>query len=324
MSITLAEAAKRIKPRNTVLLFGAGASIPSGVPSVHNLISYLSSEFSVDGDDYSLSEIASIIEDNYSRKELVESLRKKIDRVRVTGSLLNLPLYDWKSIYTTNYDRLVEQAYESKNKKISVVTSNFEFGNQQIPEQTRLYKLHGTIEKDEVDGVRSRIVISENDYELTSEYREALYDSLRSDLNGSDLLIIGYSLSDQHIKDLIHRAVEINRKAYAGGSVTLIMYTPDDYRAKLHEKRGLRVAFGNLDDFFVELHQQYEPETNIYLSTGDPLDRFPHLRPITVDVKHSLETEEKDASSIFNGWPASYADIRGGAYFPENQVRRSC
>lgn len=320
MSISLADAVKRIKPRNTVLLFGAGASIPSGAPSVQSLISYLSSNFVVDGTDYSLSEISSIIEDSYSRRDLIESLRKKFTRVRVTGSLLNLPLYEWKSIYTTNYDRLVEEAYEAKKKEISVVTSNFDFGVQKTPEKTRLYKLHGTIEKDEIDGFRSRIVISENDYDLTSEYREALYDSLHADLNGSDLVIIGYSLSDQHIKDLISRAIEINNKACTSGLVTLIMYAEDENRARLHEKRGIRVAFGSLDDFFLELHRQCEPEINTYSSTGDPLDRFPNLRPITLDVLHSIETEERNASAIFNGWPANYADIRGGLTFPRTKL----
>ncbi len=320
MSIPLAEAAKIILPSNTVLLFGAGASIPSGAPSVQTLINHLASSFSIEGEDYSLSEIASIVEDGHSRRGLIDSLREKFNRLRVTGSLLNLPLYDWKSIYTTNYDRLVEQAYEAKNKELSVVTSNFDFGVQRTPEQQRLYKLHGSIDKDEAYGDRSRIVISENDYDLTSEYREALYDTLKTDLIGSNLVIIGYSLSDQHIKNLISRAVEINSKSHIGGSITLIMYSPDENRARLHERRGLKVAFGSIDDFFVELHKQCEPKANVYNSTGDPLDRFPNLRPVTIDVLHSINSEETDASRVFNGWPASYADIKSGLTFPRSKL----
>lgn len=320
MSIALTEVARRVKPENTILLFGAGASIPSGAPSVGSLINQLRSEFKIDGDDYSLPEIASIVEDSFSRRELIESIRKSITRVRVTGSLLNLPLYEWKSIYSTNYDRLVEQAYELKGKELSVVTSNFEFGIQAKPEQVRLYKLHGSIEKDEVDGVRSRMVISDNDYDLTSEYRETLYDSLKNDLNGSDLIIIGHSLSDSHIKELVNRAIEISNRAHSSGTVTLLMYNEDENRARLHEKRGLKVAFGSLDSFFLELHKQCEPKKNLYSCTGDPVDKFPSLRPVTIDVKHSIETEEKNASAIFNGWPAGYGDIRGGLTFPRTKI----
>jgi hypothetical protein len=320
MTISLSEVARRIKPKNTVILFGAGASVPSGAPSVSSLISHLSGRFSVSGSDYSLSEIASIVEESYSRRELIESIREKFNKVRVTGSLMNLPLYGWKSLYTTNYDTLVEQAYQARQTEISVVTSNFDFGIQRTPEKTRLYKIHGSIEKDEIDGNRSRIVISENDYDLTFDYREMLFQSLQHDLNGSDLIIIGYSLSDSHIKDLINRALELNNKAYTGGAVTLIMYTQDENRAKLHEKRGVKVAFGSLDDFFLELHKQHTPERITYSSTGDPLDGLPNLRPVTIDIRHQANSEEKDASAIFNGWPASYADIRAGLTFPRSKL----
>ncbi|MEN1641615.1 SIR2 family protein, partial [Pseudomonas aeruginosa] len=62
-------------------------------------------------------------------------------------------MYNWKNIYTTNYDTLIEQSYARKNKNLSVISSNFDFTVQKIPEATKLYKLHGTIDKDEVDGV---------------------------------------------------------------------------------------------------------------------------------------------------------------------------
>ena len=30
--------------------------------------------------------------------------------------MINLPMYDWRSIYTTNYDTLIEQSYATKKK----------------------------------------------------------------------------------------------------------------------------------------------------------------------------------------------------------------
>ncbi|MBV6289366.1 SIR2 family protein [Pseudomonas aegrilactucae] len=314
MSISLTDLTKRITPRNTVLFFGAGSSLPSGAPSVKKLIEIFSTNFKLTSDEYSLSEIASLIEQKTSRKDLIECLRIPFKNLTATGSILNLPLYDWKNIYTTNYDNLIEQAYTKKERPLSVTSSNFDFTLQKIPEATKLFKLHGTIEKDECDGIHSRIIISENDYDLTGEYRDHLYDSLKLDLAGSDLVIIGYSLADPHIKALITKALDINSKSHSPATIYLLLYTKDEDRAALHERRGIKVAFGGLDDFFLELLRNTEI-TDTYSSTGDPLDFSHILRPITIDINHNIRTSVKDASSMFNGWPASYADIAANLTF---------
>lgn len=315
MSITLTELTKRIQPENTVLFFGAGSSLPSGAPSVSKVVETFSKSFDLDLGEYSLSEAASIVEQKRSRVDMITSLRGLFKNKYPTGSLLNLPLYNWKNIYTTNYDDLIEQAYEKKDRDISVMSSNFDFKVQDVPEATKLFKLHGTIDKDEVDGVHSRIIISENDYDLTSDYREALYNSLKADLIGSDLIIIGYSLADSHIKELITKALEINNKSHSPATINLLLFTQDENRALLHERRGIKVAFGGLDEFFVELHKNCEPTTLVYTSTGDPLDTSASLRPVTIDVGHEIKTSTKDAALMFNGWPASYADIASNLTF---------
>src|SRR5690606_39449783 len=124
MSISLSDLTKRIKPNNTVLFFGAGSSIPSGAPSVTRLIELFSDLFSLDSDGYSLSEISSLVEQKRSRKEMIECLRIPFKTLTATGSLLNVPLYNWKNIYTTNYDNLIEQAYSKKQIPLSVTSTN--------------------------------------------------------------------------------------------------------------------------------------------------------------------------------------------------------
>lgn len=314
MSISLGDLTKRINPHNTVLFFGAGSSLPSGAPSVQKLISIFSSSFGLSSSEYSLSEIASLIEQKHSRRELINCLRAPFKNLTATGSILNLPLYEWKNIYTTNYDNLIEQAYAKKDRPLSVTSSNFDFTLQKVPEATKLFKLHGTIEKDECDGIHSRIIISENDYDLTGEYRDHLYNSLKLDLAGSDLVIIGYSLADPHIKDLITKALDINSKSMSPATIYLILYTKDEDRAELHERRGIKVAFGGLDNFFFELLKNSDIK-NTFSSSGDPLDYAHILRPVTIDINHNIKNSNKDASSIFNGWPASYGDIAANLTF---------
>jgi len=321
MSISLSDLVSQISPSKTILLFGAGSSIPSGAPSVQKIIDRVAGTFKIDSNGYNLSEITSIAESKSSRPDLISTLRSMFKNLEATGAILNLPLYPWKNIYTTNYDSLIEQAYSRKNIPLSVYTSNFDFQGQKIPESTKLYKLHGTIEKDISDGIQSRIIISESDYDNASDYREALFDALKYDLHGATLLIIGYSLSDIHIKEIVNRAMEINNKSNNSATIFLVLYMADEGRASLYERRGIRVAFGGLDDFFLELQKFSSPTAHVYSASGDPLDHVSILRAVTLDVAHEITNGEKNVGAMFQGWPAKYADIKAQLTFERSLIR---
>lgn len=321
MSIPLSDLVSKISPEKTILLFGAGSSLPSGAPSVGKLIELISNEFKINANGFGLSEISSIAEHKASRRDLIESIRPLFRKLTATGTILNLPLYKWKNIYTTNYDNLIEQSYEKKGIPLTVFTSNFDFGVQRSPEAIKLYKLHGTIEKDICDGDKSRIIINESDYDNANDYREALFDALKYDLMGSNLVIIGYSLSDPHVKEIINKAVEINNKSQMPGSIYLLLYQPDEDRSYLYERRGINVAFGGLDEFFIELQKQSIDSYLVYSVTGDPLDQAPILRPVTLDVKHEINKRNRNAAAMFQGWPATYSDIDANLTF-ERSIKK--
>jgi hypothetical protein len=321
MSMSLSTLVEGIDPANTVLFFGSGSSIPSGAPSVSKIIERIGCDFNINTEGFSLTEITSIAEAKRSRRDLVRCLRSMFSRINVTGLLLNLPLYRWKNIYTTNYDKLVEQSYEKKGKPLSVISSNYDFREQRYPEATKLYKLHGSIDEDISDGNQSRIIISESDYDNTSEYREFLWDAFRNDLNSGNVVIIGYSLADPHIKDIIDRAISINNKSYSPATINLVLYTKDENRALLLERRGVKVAFGGVDDFFIELQKKATPSSLVYQSTGDPLDNHIALQPVTLKVEDELRNIDKNVSAMFQGWPATYSDIKAQLTFDRTIIK---
>ena len=315
MSITIAEVVRRIDPQNTILFFGSGSSIPSGVLSVRELIHYLCNTHLIDENDYTLSEISSLIEEKDSRKSLISSLRYKIGDKTPTGSILNIPLYDWKSIYTTNYDQLIELTYKHHKQDLKVIQSNFDFRVSNKPYSKKLFKIHGSIENDISDGVQSRIIISEADYDNTIDYREYLYTTLEQSLSESNLVIIGHSLSDAHIRDIIDKSIKLNSKAFNNAVIFLLLYEADENRAKLFERRGLKVAFGSLDDFFLELSEQSKNVVSLAIDECSYLDSSEALRIVTTDVLHEIKHGQKDAYSMYQGWPATYSDIDGNLTF---------
>jgi hypothetical protein len=100
MPIDLSRLAQDLEPERTILFFGAGASIPSNAPSVDSLLKALDEKFHEPKLDYSLREYAGILEVKHTRKALIETLQELFERIRPTGSLLNLPYFPWKSIFT--------------------------------------------------------------------------------------------------------------------------------------------------------------------------------------------------------------------------------
>jgi len=316
MPISLSQLARSIEPDKTVVLFGAGSSAPSLAPTASDLANKIAVEFKLPENEFGLDEIASIVESQHSRVQLIQLIRKEFDNIKPTGGILNLPLYDWKSIFTTNYDTLVEQCYERNGSPLRVVSTNFDFTLDAGTASTTLFKLHGTIDKDISTGDRSRIIISTEDYDATNDFREQLYDRLKGDLAGGHLLIVGQSLQDPHIKLLANRAAEISKTIGGAWRISLLLYSPDEHRALLYEKKGFTVSFGGIDEFFSELAAA-KPAGSAVEAPQDYLSKSAALRPVTLDVEHAAKGGA-DLSKMFNGSPASYPDIRGGLTFSRN------
>lgn len=319
MPIEMTRLISTIEPDRTVLFFGSGSSIPSGAPSVAQVQSHFESLFGVPASSYSLAEQTGIIElQTKDRPRLIAELRTHFKGLRPSGAILNLPLYSWKSLFTTNYDDLIELSYARRNIPVSAYSSNFDFGMPRAAGAVQLFKLHGTIDKDTVDGNHSRIILTENDYHLSDSYREQLYDRLKGDLAGGHLIIVGHSLADPHIRTLVNRAAALNQQASAGGRITLLMYTRDDGLATLFEARGLNVCFAGIDDFFSGMIDKSVGGSITHPATTDPLDQALALRPATIDAIHAANPKSADVSPMYNGWPATYADIAVGLTFRRN------
>lgn len=307
MPVDIAKLIDSVEPENTVLFFGAGSSIPSGAPLASDLANHLATTFKLPPNTYSLAEIASLIEQNNGRRDLIVTIRERIGKLVPTGGILNLPLYRWRSLFTTNYDDLIEKCYERAGKDLSVYASDFDFTLRDNPVATKLFKLHGSIGMDVSDGHSARLIITDTDYDYTGSFRQSLYDRLKGDMVGGHIVVIGHSLQDPDIREIVNRAAEMTTKVQGAWKVSLLLYQEDENRALLFERRGFKVCFGGIDTFFAELARKL-PGGGTRDELPDSLSAFPTLRPTTIDVEHASRASA-DVSAMFNGWPATHADI---------------
>lgn len=319
MPITLDNLAKEIVTERTAVLFGAGSSIPSGAPAGSKLASLIKEKLHLEADDLSLVDIATLAELKRGRAALIETLRAVLKPLVPTGGLLNIPNYKWRDIFTTNFDQLIEKSYAKNRTPLSTISANYEF-DKSFDEAQKLFKLHGTIEKDISDSDHSRLIISQEDYSLSDQYRENLYDRFLLNVAAADFLIIGYSLSDPDLNQIIDEAIRRKRASSSPGRIYVLSYTTNNNKALILEQRGLRVCFGSLDDFVAALDRNAGGVSAAIVSTDDPLSFFPHLRPNSLDVSHSLSLTQCDPVRMFHGSPPNYCDIANDFTFERDAI----
>jgi hypothetical protein len=311
--LSLQELAAGIEPRKTFLFLGAGASVPSGAPTAAELSGRLCDLLNK-GQRVSedLIETCSILENKVGRKALVEGVRALLRSVQPTGGLLLLPEFDWHAIYTTNFDTLVEVAFRRLNRPLVPIRSNFDYSKIETSQGIPLYKLHGCLSSDQVDGHVTRMVLTERDYEEYEPFREVLFKKLELDLLTKDLLVIGHSLKDAHIRKDMAEAARLHQTKGAPGRLYALIYERDPDRAALLERKGFTIVFGGVDEFFQALSQALPlPSPTPSSSPGTSFELPAIVRSSTVEVQHAVSLVANSAR-LFNGGPATYADIAAG------------
>lgn len=307
---TAEDLARLIQPARTALLLGAGAAVSSGAPTGAKLASLLAAKLDPPVDSSDLMEICGIWENRIDRRSLITALRKILGHLEPANAILSLPHFPWRKIYTTNFDELVEKSYKSAGSDLAVVRSNFDFNNDTTQASPILYKIHGCITKDVAFGDAARMLLTERDYDQFEMYQELAFRSLAFDLVSSDVLVIGQSLRDRHLRDLVKRAFSL-RGSGAIGHVYLLMYENDPDRAALIEQQGIRTFTGSFERFLHAIADQ-SPSKLVATSTSTVGEFLPPaLAPTCIDVRHSRALTP-DAVRLFNGSPASYADIASG------------
>lgn len=315
----------KINPRQTALLLGAGASIPSGAPSGAELARRLSVKLPDIGpsNTFTLSELCSLYEDYHGRNTLAKHVFDILDPLEPTAGIRLLPHFDWYRIYSTNFDQLVEKVYHATERELLVRRSNYDFSRPNPGGSLELFKIHGCITQDVGFGHNSRMLLSEYDYSHYDDFRQGSFRALSTDVLTKDVLIIGQSLADPHLKDMINDALEMKTKQGAIGRVFVLSYQRDENRARLHTMRGAEVYFGSLDETLSALLLELpEDEKRV----DDESSFIPTLLPselvaATVDVRHAISLKA-DPRAVFNGSPAKYADIAAGYTFRRSDHAR--
>lgn len=319
MPKSVQELARMLDPSRTNLLLGAGASVPSGGPAAAKLAEILCTKLGEPtNSSRSLATTAEILEMKHGRRAVFDALRDVIKPLNPTGGILALPHYDWRGIYTTNYDLLVEKAYSRAHHGLIPVRSNYDFPDLRGSTDTPLFKIHGCISQDRSLGHQASIVLTETDIQGHLDFRKMLFDRMKADLDSGMLLVIGHSLADQHLRDLVREVAKLQTDIHAVNHVVILVYQRDDDLAALYERQGLCVVFGGIDDALDALTAHLSARSHVTPQrASDDFNLPAGLLACTMEVAE-LRRRPPQPSLMFNGRQAGYGDIEAGLTFERN------
>lgn len=206
MSEPIEQLAHAIRQRKAILFAGAGVSMSVGLPSWQELIDHMAQETGAHARLDNGTSYQALAEYYRLKKGSLAPLRKWLDlnwsvsREQVEASRLHALIVslDFPVIYTTNYDRNLEVAFDIHGRDFFKV-ANARDVTKARPGATQIVKFHGDFDDDE------SLVLTESDYFDRLSFDSPLDVKFRADALCRTILFVGYSLSDMNIRLLLHR-----------------------------------------------------------------------------------------------------------------------
>lgn len=117
-----------------------------------------------------------------------------------------LPQFNWRAIVSTNYDKIIEKAYEGDDPRQQLV--KFVKNGTDFDQQVRLktnplpyLKIHGCIDSHSDDAVP--LVLGTEQYTKYEKNRTRLYDFIRGWGYEYPIIFVGYRIEDSHIQKIL-------------------------------------------------------------------------------------------------------------------------
>lgn len=190
-----------LSENNVAIFAGAGMSISLGFVDWKELMSEIAHDLGLEIDrEYDLVSLAQYHVNEKSRVKLTKKIIEEYtERAEISEShriLARLPI---STYWTTNYDKVIEQALEESNKIVDVKFLVEQIFDTRPKRDAVLYKMHGDV------SLPSKTTLTKEEYESYHVTHEPFISALRGDLTTKTFLFIGFSFTDPNLDYVLSR-----------------------------------------------------------------------------------------------------------------------
>jgi tetratricopeptide (TPR) repeat protein len=319
-----------------VLVLGAGSSIeardPGGRPGPTSaqLAKQISEHFL--GGAHAQLPLAQISELAASERDLVtvqQFVRSLFEDLEPQTPHLTIPKIVWSGLATTNFDTVIERAYERAGEARCQNIMPFVRNGDRVEDMLRdpnavpYLKLHGCI--DRIDDVRCPLILSPDQYVQYRQGRDRVFSHFLDWGYERTIVFIGQSLQDPDLRALL---LELAEKCESRPRYYMVTPEVDDITKRFWETKRIAALTGTFSEFMREvegslpqhfrtLAQFQRQEMPISRHVRKPgLEWSPVVRRfITTDVEYVTEVKPESRYSekdFYRGVSKGWAPIESG------------
>lgn len=226
--INLENIFENIANGNTVLILGAGASVTDKKYLSQQIIEYYENKI---GRQFNIPNITKLIdvletESFFDRKKFDQFVYDLLNNLEVAEAHKIIASTPWKQIITTNYDLLIERAFDLikntssyNNTDIIPIRTIQEYNSLSALNEIKLIKLHGCMS----DKSKYPFIFSTQDFNSSKRFYKAVLSGIKNPSYKINFLSIGNSFSDSFSYSFLET---LDREGYRDRR---ILYNVDPY-----------------------------------------------------------------------------------------------
>lgn len=328
-----------IESQSAVLFLGAGASVgarhPQGtkIPSGDKLRDLLSDRFL--GGALKDRSLASVAEFCVSESSLisVQSFIRDTFKDFEPAEFHNLiPTFGWHGIVGTNYDLIIERAYEQVGKTSVQDLVPFLKNGQSVEAEMKKHakgvqylKVHGCLSA--YTDAEIPFILATEQYVKYATNRTRLFERLRDWGTEFPIVFCGYSIGDPNIQNILFDLFNLERKR---PTYYVVSRNPSDIEERYWASHRIVALRGTFEDFLRTLNDKITPISRSFLAAGvgggetsirrhftkpgvQESDRLKLFLSNDVDhVRRDMAAETVDPKEFYKGYGDGWGPIAQG------------
>lgn len=331
--------AEMLEQRAVVLFLGSGASLGAQHPEKKEIVMgdglakliaqrFLSEEYYGEGLEYTAGMAISAS----SMFEVQSFIKNYLSEFEPSVFHSNIADLAWDSIFTLNYDLIIEKSYEKNKNRVQNIIPFFDNedkfelkikNNRDLP----FYKLHGCITRSE--DKKLPFILSTEQYITHLENRESLFNTLYEKAYRNSIVYIGTSLRDSDIRTIMLKVIQESKGGHARSY--LVTPNPRKFDYDYWGERKITILEGSFEEF-LDSAKKAISKNSIMLSLHINNDNSRHplykrfindanndsqlindfLEKSFLYVEKNMQYEKLNAKNFYKGYGQGFAPIIEG------------